>query len=182
MYEVEVKVRADHDSVRERLAALDADHLGRVTQVDTYYDAPDRDFAKTDEALRVRRETDGSDGETAVFVTYKGPRVDGESKTREEAETRVADEAAMRSILAGLGYEPAATVEKDRDRYALDGCTVTLDYVEGLGEFVEVEAGDGVAGADIEDARHAAVAVLEQLELDADDQIQTSYLGLLLAE
>ncbi len=183
-----MKVRADHDAVRARLDAVGAEHTRRVEQVDTYYDAPHRDFAETDEALRLRRETvreasgddghDGREGRTETRVTYKGPLVEAASKTREEFETAVADAGAVEGILAGLGFEPAATVEKERDCYAVDGYTVTVDAVAGVGEFVEVER--EAAEADIEAAREGAYAVLRELGLDPDDQILTSYLGLLL--
>jgi adenylate cyclase class 2 len=200
MYEVEMKLRADHDRVRGQLATMDADHVGTVTQVDTYYDAPDRDFATTDEAFRVRRETDhagaagggvesdagqtgdADTGEERVLLTYKGPLVDDSSKTREEAETRVADEEALRDILDGLGYDPAATVRKERDRYEVAGCRVTLDYVADLGEFVEVEHHDAVAHRDIDRAREAVTDLLVDLGLAPGESIQTSYLGLMLAE
>jgi len=175
MYEVELKVRANHGRVERRLAELDGKHFGRVTQEDTYYDAPDRNFAETDEALRIRRESAPDD--EAVCLTYKGPLLDDESKTREEAEPRVEDGEKLRAILDGLGYEPAATVRKDRDRYAVGACTVLLDRVEGLGKFVEVEL---ETDGDIEPAREEAIAVLERLGLDPDEGIQTSYLGLLL--
>jgi len=56
MYEVEVKVPADLEAVRDRLEALEATPRGAVVQVDTYYDAPHREFAETDEALRIRSE------------------------------------------------------------------------------------------------------------------------------
>lgn len=193
MYEVEMKLRAEHDQIREQLTAMDADHIGGVTQEDTYYDAPDREFAETDEAFRVRRETDhGEDGDDAdiaadtggdgrVLLTYKGPLVDDTSKTREEAETRVAEEAQLRAILAGLGYEPAATVHKQRDRYEVGGCRVTLDRVDEVGEFVEVEHHDPVAETDIEAAREAVTDLLVELGLDPEESIQTSYLGLVLA-
>jgi adenylate cyclase class 2 len=192
MYEVEMKVRAAHDPVREQLAAMDTDHVGVVTQVDTYYNAPDRDFAATDEALRVRRETDhgeGAQGERAgnnggehVLLTYKGPLVDDHSKTREEAETRVADEEAVGAILAGLGYDPAATVCKERDRYQVAGCRVTLDRVADLGTFVEVERHDAVTEENIDRARETVTGLLATLGLDPGESIQTSYLGLLLAQ
>ncbi|WP_137287416.1 class IV adenylate cyclase [Halorussus salinisoli] len=185
MYEVEVKVPADHDTVRERLAELDAESVNEVEQVDTYYDAPHREFAETDEALRVRRETprsvsdEGTDGEAFAELTYKGPLVEAESKTRREVETVVEDGEAADDILASVGFDPAATVRKDRERFALDGYTVTLDAVEGLGEFVEVET--QVEGAEtVESARDAAFEILRDLGLDPDDQIRTSYLGLLL--
>jgi len=179
MYEVELKVRADHDRVRDRLADRLADPVDEVTQVDTYYDAPHREFAETDEALRLREETTAS-GEATTELTYKGPLVEAESKTRREIETAVADGEAADGIFGALGFEPAATVRKERERFALDGYTVTLDSVEGLDEFVEVET-EAEEDA-VESAREGAAAVLRDLGLDPNDQIRTSYLGLLLAD
>ncbi len=176
MYEVELKVRAAHDEVRPRLDDLGADDRGKVIQEDVYYDAPHRDFAETDEALRVRTESD--DDGTTTKLTYKGPLVDDQSKTREEAETAVADPDAARNLLAGLGFEPAATVRKERERFAHAGYTVTLDSVDGLGEFVEVET---ETEDDLDGARDGAREILDTLDLDPAEQIQTSYLGLLLA-
>jgi adenylate cyclase class 2 len=199
MYEVELKVRADHAAVRDRLAELGAEHVERVEQADTYYDAPHRDFAETDEALRLRRETvvsagespseqatsdaSGTDGEpdaTEARVTYKGPLVDDTSKTRQEFETGVGDGGTMDSVLAGLGFEPAAVVEKTRDRYRLDGYVVTLDSVAGVGEFVEVER--EVPEAEVAAAREGAFELLDRLGLDPDGTIRTSYLGMVLTD
>ena len=198
MIEVEVKLRAPHDEIRAALGDADAESENRLTQVDTYYDAPHRDFAETDEALRVRREwrpsssdsgtepagSDASDGdrsEETVKVTYKGPLIDAESKTRAEHETAVADGDAAAAIFDGLGFEPAAVVEKEREFFALDGYTVTLDRVDGLGEFVEVEA-EADEDADVGSVRDGAFEVLRRLGLDPDEQIRTSYLGLLLGD
>ncbi|AFZ71399.1 class IV adenylate cyclase [Natronobacterium gregoryi] len=190
MYEVELKVPADLKRVRDRLEALEATPRGGVVQVDTYYDAPHRSFPETDEALRIRSERpapDGSvdqhgDGQTRI--TYKGPLVDEESKTREEVETEVGDDEKMDDVLTNLGFEPAATVRKVRDRFTVDGTngyvlTVTLDRVDEVGEYVEVET-EVERESDLESARTAAAAVLAELDLDPDEQIQTSYLGLLL--
>ena len=174
MYEVELKVAADHGPVRDRLTALDADPLGAVEQTDTYYEHPVRDFAETDEAFRIRRETAG--GETDARVTYKGPLVEEASKTREEFETGVDDGATMERLLEELGFEPFETVEKRRERFAQDGYTVTIDEVTGLGEYVEVET----AARAVEPAREGAVDLMTDLGLDPGDQIRTSYLGLLL--
>lgn len=178
MYEVELKLRADHDDLREALAAHRADHVDSRTQTDTYYDAPHRDFAETDEALRIRHETP-ENGEVVTKITYKGPLVESESKTREEHETVVDSEAALEGVLSGLGFEPAATVEKDREFYALEGYTISLDDVTGLGEFVEIER--EATESEVEAVREGAVDLLGDLGLDASDQIRTSYLGLLLA-
>lgn len=176
MYEVELKLRASHDAVRERLTALGAADAGAVTQVDTYYDAPHREFAETDEALRIRREEDADGSRTRV--TYKGPLVEAESKSRREVETGVDDADDFDSILDALGFSPAAVVEKERERYVLDGYTVTLDTVDDLDEFVEIEREAGES--ELEATREGAISRLRDLGLDPDDQIRTSYLGLLL--
>ena len=212
-YEVELKIRTSHDAVRGELAERGADRIEVVEQTDTYYDAPDRDFAETDEALRIRRERvlAGGDASTAttngeaidaspdttnsegtetsgdteltnerVKITYKGPLVDAESKTRLEAETTVGDQEATRAIFEGLGYEPAATVEKHRERFDVAGFTVTLDTVSDLGTFVEI---DRETTADELDAvREEAKRILRELGLDPDEGIRTSYLGMLLAD
>lgn len=180
MYEVELKVRADHETVRAQLDELGAQPEGRIRQDDTYYNAPDRDFAETDEALRIRRVSRPDDDRVVERVTYKGPLLETESKSREEFETGVEHGETMDRILDGLGYDATATVSKKRERFTIEEYTITLDCVEGLGEFVEVETES--ESADIETAREGARAILDRLGLEPDEQIRTSYLGLLLAE
>lgn len=189
MYEVEIKVPAALATVRERLREAGAERVDARRQRDTYYDAPHRDFAETDEALRIRRETpidDGAedreadDGAADATVTYKGPLLEAASKTRAEHETGVDDGEALAAVLSGLGFEPAATVDKRREFWSYDGFTVTLDAVTGLDEYVEIER--AVEGeSEVDAAREAAVDALDRLGLDADEQVRTSYLGLLLA-
>ena len=72
MYEVELKFRvADLPAVEGRLAALGARFAAPVEQVDRYFAHPARDFAQTDEALRLRRVGD------EIAITWKGPRLAG---------------------------------------------------------------------------------------------------------
>jgi adenylate cyclase class 2 len=179
MYEVEVKVPADHAAVRERLSELGAESLGTVRQRDTYYDAPHEEFVETDEALRIRRvrhDPARTDGDRETLVTYKGPLVDADSKTRREHETPVGDGETMDDLLCALGFEPVAVVEKERDRFRVGEHTVTLDAVTELGEYVEVETDS----ADVDAAREAVFGTLRDLGLDPADQLRTSYLELLL--
>ena len=188
MYEVEIKVPADLEATRERLREAGAERVDARRQRDTYYDAPHREFAETDEALRIRRETPLADGpespegepDPAATVTYKGPLLEEASKTRTEHETGVDDGEALAAVLSGLGFEPAAAVEKRREFWSYDGFTVTLDAVTGLDEYVEIEREVEEEG-EVETAREAAVEALDRLGLDADEQVRTSYLGLLLA-
>jgi adenylate cyclase class 2 len=197
MYEVEIKVPADLDATRDRLRERGAERVDARRQRDTYYDAPHREFAETDEALRIRRETPLGDAEgtssdseeaspetdadASATVTYKGPLIEAASKTRAEHETGVDDGEALAAVLSGLGFEPAATVEKRREFWSYDGFTVTLDAVTGLDEYVEIER-EVEAEGEVDAAREAAVAALDRLGLDADEQVRTSYLGLLLAD
>ncbi|WP_265111465.1 class IV adenylate cyclase [Halosolutus halophilus] len=178
MYEVEVKVPADLERVRARLDDVGATPTGSVVQEDTYYDAPHRSFSATDEALRIRTERSET-GDGGTHITYKGPLVDDESKTREEVETAVGDAEKMDAVLTNLGFEAAATVRKERERFALDEYTITLDSVDDVGEYVEVETEVADERA-LESAREGAYDVLERLGLDPDDQLRTSYLELLL--
>lgn len=178
MYEVEMKVRAGHERVRSELEVQDANRVDAVTQRDTYYNAPMRDFAETDEALRVRREERAGEGQATL--TYKGPLVGETGKTREEHETGLEDGEVMGSILDSLGFVPVETVEKERERFSLGEYLVTLDTVVGLGEFVEVETEAPEAEVD---AAHEGVAdTVESLGLDPNEEIRTSYLELLLGD
>lgn len=49
-----------------------------------------------------------SDAGRSTLLTLKGAPVDARSGSRTELETAVADAAAMRALLVGLGYEPWA--------------------------------------------------------------------------
>ncbi|TYL36636.1 class IV adenylate cyclase [Natronococcus pandeyae] len=178
MYEVEIKVPADLERVRNRLDELGATSTDAVVQADTYYDAPHRSFPETDEALRIRSERPER-GDEVTRLTYKGPLVDDESKTREEIETAVGDGETVDAILTKLGFDAAATVRKDRERFAFEGYTITLDSVDGVGEYVEVET-EVEDESGLESAREGAYEVLERIGLEPSDQLRTSYLGLLL--
>src|SRR5687767_12585717 len=104
-YEVEVKYRvADGAALVEALRRLGAAAGAAVEQEDLYLAHPARDFARTGEALRLRR-----DGPRHA-ITYKGPRRDGPTKTREEREVAFAggEESfvGMRAIFESLGFRP----------------------------------------------------------------------------
>ncbi len=110
-------------------------------EADHYFNAPDRDFARTDEALRLRRI--GS----ANRVTYKGPKRDAQTKTRTEIEVPLAkgDQAAedFSRLLTHLGYRPVAVVRKQRRIFHLNragfALEVCLDEVDDVGRYAELE-------------------------------------------
>ena len=174
MIEIEIKVRAEHAPVREKLAGLGALKVRSEDHLDVYYNAPHRDFAKTDEALRLR----SVNGDTRM--TYKGKKLDSVSKTREEFET-VVDGDAAKNILTSLGFFGSGTVKKTRQIYEYENITICFDSVDGLGEFVEVEM-VAKTDSDLESQRNELFSFLEVLGLKKEDSIRTSYLEMLMEQ
>jgi adenylate cyclase, class 2 len=179
MLEIEMKFPVpDFQAIEQRLRSWGASPESPLQEADHYFKAPDRDFAKTDEALRVRRIG------TKNRVTYKGPRQPGPAKTRTEIEVGLADGAAAAEdfcrLLVCLGYRPTAVVRKQRIIYRLQrggfDLEICLDQVEKLGRFVEVEI---VAP---EEKLAAAQQVLQSVagELGLANSERRSYLEMLL--
>jgi adenylate cyclase class 2 len=176
--EAEVKLRLDAAARARLLARLEAAGarlLGEVRQVDEYFAHPVRDFASTDEALRLR-EYGG-----AVRITYKGPKLDPPRKTREEIELPFgSDRESAARLLDRLGFTAVARVTKLRRELRLADpppTLVCLDEVEGLGSFCEVE----VEAESVAAGRERLAARLAELGLDALPAIPESYLEMLLA-
>ena len=135
MLEVEIKAKVTGFSeIKEKLKTLNAKFEKTETQKDIYFAHPARDFSETDEAFRVRQIND------EFFLTYKGPKVDVETKTREEIE--IAVEKNIIKILKKLGFLEWRKVKKTREIHKLGDLTVCLDDVPGLGKFIEIETHD----------------------------------------
>lgn len=178
-YEVELKFRVEYlAAVEAVLEKLGTQLGGPSEQLDTYYSHPARDFAQTDEALRIRRQ--GQE----TFITYKGPKVDALTKTRREIELPLGrgQNAAEQfgQMLEALGFKPVATVRKLRriGHLAWQGADVEIavDAVDGLGPFVELELQSDAEGLDA--ARQKLASLAEQLQLSNSER--RSYLELLL--
>lgn len=179
MFEIEMKFRVD--SFDAFIAAVQAvgGHFGEeVIQCDRYFNHPSRDFGETDEALRVRTIGDHSK------VTYKGPVLDRTVKLRKEIEVSIgqgsADGEQFAEILTALSFREVRTVTKHRRAADVDWqgrhFEMTLDRVEGLGEFVEVET---IADEPNKDAARDAVLALTQA-MGLGESEPRSYLQMLL--
>ena len=202
MYEVEQKYPlADVSAVEVALARLGATWHGTAEQVDRYFNHPSRDFAVTDEALRLRRTDD------TLAITWKGPRLDATAKTRREIElplveaavsaaarveaavpaaarVEAADHAALdrwTELLEALGFRQVREVRKRRRlaTVAWQGAAIeiAIDHVAGLGVFVELELQTDAAGI------AAAATRIESLaeELGCANPERRSYLEMLVA-
>ena len=149
-----------------------------VEQSDQYLAHPCRDFAKTDEALRIR--TVGKKS----FVTFKGPKLGKQTKTRREIELPLDPEdhdgSQFGELLAALGFEPVAVVRKKRrtcrinfEGYEVEG---SLDEVDGVGSFAELEL--QADDANLEAAKRTISKLASELQLGPSER--RSYLEMLL--
>jgi adenylate cyclase class 2 len=169
MLEVEVKHRANLSLVRERLKALGFSFVSLQEEVDIYFQHPCRDFAVTDEALRVR--VVGN----RAYVTYKGPRMGAGAKTRVEISAEAGLDVV--EVFRRLGFVPVAEIRKKREYYIGSEFSVSLDWVDGLGEFVEVEkvvSKEEEVSQAVEEVRRLAAA------LGLGEEVKETYLELFL--
>ncbi|KYC54227.1 MAG: CYTH domain protein [Candidatus Methanofastidiosum methylothiophilum] len=140
--------------------------LGEKIEEDVYYSSPIKDFKETDEALRVRY------SEGNAILTYKGPKIDKISKSREEIEVLVSGD--IESLLQRLGFNKFMNVRKNRKLYQYKEFILSIDNVEGLGEYIEVELKSENKN-DVEKIQN----LFDVLFLDSE---RRSYLELLLIE
>jgi len=171
MIEVEVKARASRPDQVERIEHLVRGwtELPEVMQDDLYFSHPCRDFSRTDEALRIRR-VGSAPG--VWYLTYKGPRLDRISKTREEIEIETSPDIG--ALLEKLGFSRVGRVVKTRKGFRKGDTLLFLDDVEGLGTFVELES------ASHDPSKLTVLAgIITELGLESE---RRSYLELLLAE
>lgn len=158
----------DPEGLRQKVLDMGGKPRGRYPQSDVYYSHPCRDFGVTDEALRIRSQPD------LVRMDYKGPKLDAETKAREELGTFIAKEEEMVKILSRLGFEPVMTVRKDREIILLEGVEVCIDRVEGLDVYVELE----ICDVDLDAGREKLQELMARLGLEGSER--RSYLELLM--
>lgn len=172
MIEVEVKARIDSfEEIEEKLKTIGAEKTKTEFQEDIYFQSPIVDFAKTDEALRIRTTN------SQTFITYKGPKLNEKAKTRKEVEMAIESAEKARDIFEEIGFTPARIVRKNRLYYTYENFEISLDDVEGLPPYMEIE----VALPDSEDYSEAQNRIFELFaRLDITEGFErTSYMELL---
>lgn len=174
MLEVELKVKIPSlDPAREQLVRKNAQSCGKVHEHDVYYNAPHRDFSITDEAVRVRYT-----GDHAV-VTYKGPKIKKFGlKAREELNFAVESGKTFETMLDRLGFTKTLEVNKWRETFRLGTASVSLDTVDGLGTFAEIEV---IVENESDNPTGQIGKIAKEIGVDGEP-ILASYLELLLAK
>jgi len=174
MLEVELKVKVQSlEPVRRQLLEKGAVCSGRIHEHDIYYNAPHRDFGVTDEAVRVRYTNDHA------VVTYKGAKIKKFGlKAREELNTAVESGEVFETMLKRLGFTKTTEVNKWRENYRFSDAAISLDEVDELGPFVEIEIM-------AEDENSNAAVLIQRIAKEigvSGEPILASYLELLLSK
>ncbi len=167
--EIEKKFRLEgvnKTDFAERLQAMDAKLLNKKKEVDTYFNVAGRDSLTTKECLRVR------EADTHTEITYKPPtenhQVVQSHFAKKETNVSVPDGKEAVALLELLGNDILVVVDKEREYYNLDGCTVALDFIKDAGLFVEIE----IETDDEQTALEKIDTLAQKLGLD-DSMIET---------
>jgi adenylate cyclase class 2 len=151
-----------------------------VEEIDWFFAHPCKDFRESDECLRLRLRI-FPNGEEERFLTYKGPKIDVQTKTRKEIEVPVFDPVKTESLLEAVGFRKTAMVRKYRQRTetVVEGrdIEITLDILPDLPEqqtFAELET--LAAESDWESSKELILSIAAELGLT--ESIRTSYLQL----
>ena len=131
--EIKIKLISPKLEELEKLISSIYQFSGEEHQIDIYYNSPVKDFRKSDEALRIRI----VNGEAEI--TYKGPKLSSQSKSREEITVKIDNFEAMDLILQRLGFIKVLELEKIRKNYKVSNFKISLDRVKNLGDFIEIE-------------------------------------------
>jgi len=172
--EVELKVKVPSlDPVREQLVRRHAQFRGKVHEHDIYYNAPHRDFGVTDEAVRVRYTDDHA------VVTYKGPKISKFGlKAREELNFAVESGETFETMLDRLGFLKTREVNKWRENYSLGTASISLDNVDGLGTFAEIEV---ITANESDNPTDRIAKIAQEIGVEGEPILE-SYLELLMAK
>jgi adenylate cyclase class 2 len=147
--EIEAKLKVESlQEIADKLTTLGAEFLQEQRQTDYYFDDESATLTKTDRCLRLRRRLTGQDERT--FLTYKGAKEKDEFKKRREIEFEVTDADLAEKLLSEIGYERALVVEKKRRIWRFRQCSVALDELPSLGNFVEIEGPDNQRITDVQ--------------------------------
>ena len=187
MLEIELKAFVDTEffqDLEKKILAQNFYFVQMLEESDHYFNAPDRNFAESDEALRIREQRSGLSEQT--MLTYKGAKVDPLSNTRVEIETKISNAADMQRILNSLGYKSVLTVEKKRREFRgtaeFSQVNICLDQLAGLGYFIEIEycAESDISQKEGESIRDRLLSLLDLLGIPRANLTRKSYLELLI--
>lgn len=170
--EVEIQAIIKNPGEIEKKLRKIGKFIGARRQVDKYFVPPCRDFFATDpplEYLRVRFEK----GKNHLNYSFLHFNKNGYLQETDEYETLVANPKVAEEIFQKIGMINRVTVVKTRKYFNCGNFEVTLDRVENLGNFMEVEAKKNFGG--IEKTKKSCLNFLKSLNIKYEIKSQMGY-------
>lgn len=164
---VEIKALSNNAAfIREYLQKAGADFKGTDVQTDTYFKVPSG-------RLKLRQGKIENN-----LIWYERPNQEG-PKQSDFMLTAVQDGEALKAILQkALGVK--VTVTKTREIYYIDNVKFHIDELEGLGSFVEIEAGNKLADVPVEKLDEQCRFYMEEFGIKEVDLLSHSYSDMFL--
>ena len=179
MIEVEVKFPVNKlETLRQQIRQLGGHYCNTRREVDMYFDFPDYRLARNDKALRIREYSSPGTTQTEIEVTFKGPKTDSTTKTREETTLQILSSVKLvHQVIRNLDFIHVGTVKKNREKWVIRDVCLYLDDVDGLGTFVEIE--NMALPEEVDNVRGQLLDIANQLGFSKGSE-RKSYLELLL--
>ncbi len=164
---IEIKARSkEHGKVRDMLKREDAEFRGTDHQVDTY-------FKVGSGRLKLR------EGDIENHLIYYAREDKRGPKQSDVMLTGTEPGSSLREMLAkALGI--LVVVDKKREIYFMGNVKFHLDTVEGLGEFVEIEAIDDKGDIGREKLLAQCSKYMKKFGIDEKDLVSGSYSDMLM--
>lgn len=180
MIECEVKLKIENkELVKSKLISLGFAECDSLTETDTYFDNSSSDIRTNDRALRIRATVNHTAGNTYCQINFKDKKLDDKSMSRHEYENEISDANSMTKILNCLGFFPVTPiVKKERIFLRSSLLNACIDTVDGLGDFIELEA-IVATEEEKEEALDVISGILDSIGYSMSDTTRTSYLSML---
>lgn len=166
---VEIKARTSRtNEIRKFLQEHDAEFKGVDEQTDTYFNVPNG-------RLKLRQ---GNIENNLIF--YQRPDDSGPKESNFEL-VKIEDSNGLREML-GKAIGVKVIVRKKREIYYINNVKFHLDSLEGLGNFVEIEASNKNHSIETEKLYEQCDFYMKEFEIERNDLIDISYSDMVLVE
>lgn len=166
---VEIKARTDRaEAIKKILEDNNARFVGIDHQIDTYFKVPKG-------RLKLRQ---GKIEKTLIH--YQRPDQAGPKQSQVSLHHPTAD-ASLKEVLEHA-LDTLVVVDKQRAIYFIDNVKFHIDEVQGLGEFVEIEAIDTDGTIGLDHLHDQCEYYLQLLGIKSTDLVDQSYSDLLMTD